>query len=68
MRVFALIYSTGCSTGYKELVGIYSSAEKAEVAKRNDMRSSDHPIRGEWGYSIKEVEVDTALNHVFDEW
>lgn len=67
-KVFLLIYSTGCSTGYEELIGIYSTMIKAEEAKKNDMRSPKHLIRGEWEYSIKEVEMNKEINHIFTEW
>ena len=65
MKVFALICSVGVSSGYKELIGLYSTKEKAEETKKKNARKT---IRGEWHYSIKEVEVDKDLCKVYDEW
>ena len=65
MIVFALICTVGFSTGYKQLIGLYSTKEKAEEAKQNDARKT---IRGEWHYSIKEVTIDKTLKIVYDEW
>lgn len=65
MIVFALICSVGVSTGYKELIGLYSTQEKAEEMKQVDMRKT---IRGEWHYSIKPVEINKTLKITYDEW
>lgn len=65
MEVFALRYTVGYETGYKELVGIYSTTEKAEEAKRNDMQKN---IRGEWKYSIFPLQIDKTVNHIYQEW
>ena len=32
MKVFILTYTTGCSTGFTEFIGMYSTKEKAEEA------------------------------------
>lgn len=68
MNIFLLIYSQGCSTGYKELVGIYSTEELAVEAKKKDVCSPKQMLRGEWGYSIREITVDQDINHMFAEW
>jgi hypothetical protein len=68
MNIFLLIYSQCCSTGYKELVGIYSTKELAVEAKKKDVRSPKHMLRDERGYSIREITVDQDINHIFDEW
>ena len=65
MKVFALTCKIGLSTGHKELVGLYSTKEKAEEAKQDEMEKT---IRGEWHYSIKEIEVDQLLKIIYDEW
>lgn len=66
MKVYALIYTAGCSTGYKEFIGIYSTKEKAEEVKTNDMKK---PFRNwEQDYSIKEIEVDKEICEVYVEW
>lgn len=65
MTVFVLICSEGVSTGYHELIGLYSTQEKAEEMKQVDMLKT---IRGEWHYSIKPVEIDKTLKIIYDEW
>lgn len=65
MKVFALICSVGVSSGYKELIGLYTTVEKAEESKKKNIKET---IRGEWHYSIKEVEVDKEICEIYDEW
>ena len=65
MKVFALTCKVGLSTGYKELIGLYSTKEKAEEAKQHEMKEN---VLGEWHYSIKEVEIDRPLKIIYDEW
>lgn len=68
MQLFALTYSQGVSTGYKEFIGLYSSLEKAEKAKSEDINSPKHMLRDYRGYSIKPVIVDIEYNYIYDEW
>lgn len=65
MKVYALIFSVGISSGYKELIGLYSTEEKAEEIKRKHMKETAH---SEWHYSIKAAEVDKEICEVYDEW
>lgn len=66
--LYVLIYSTGCSTGYRECVGVYSTKRGAIIAKNRDIRSPLHPLRREDEYSIEEVELDVDINVMYDEW
>lgn len=68
MKVFMLIYTVGISTGRSELVGIYSTIQKTEKAKKMDMHNPKHIVRHEWHYSIKEIEIDTAVNYTYLQW
>lgn len=66
MKVFILTYTTGCSTGYKEFIGAYSTREKAEESKINEMKN---PFKlDERGYKIQEIELDKTYNTIFNEW
>lgn len=66
MTVYAVIYTVGLYSGYKELIGVYSTIEKAERMKQLDMKY--HAIRSEWGYSIIPIEIDKTVNEVYQEW
>ena len=66
MKVFILIYKIGCSTGFEEFIGAYSTREKAEESKINEMKK---PLRfDERDYKIHELELDKAYNTVINEW
>lgn len=66
MTVYALIYTRGLYSGFKELVGVYSSKEKAERMKEVDIKQ--HGMRVDFGYSIKPIEIDKTVNKVYQEW
>ena len=65
MKIYAVIYTVGFYAGHKELIGIYSSEDKAEKMKQADMKRN---CRNEWNYSIKSIEVDKTVNDVYMEW
>lgn len=66
MKVCVLIHTMGCSVGSKEFIGMYSTKEKAEEAKMNEMKK---PFKHwEQDYSIKEIEVDKTYNEIYVEW
>lgn len=66
MKVFILTYKIGCSTGYEEFIGAYSTREKAEESKINEMKN---PLRlDERDYKIQEIELDKAYNTIIKEW
>ena len=66
MKVYVLTYTTGCSTGYEEFIGMYSTKEKAEEAKANEMKKVFR--NWETDFSIKEIELDKTYNEVYMEW
>lgn len=65
MKIYALILKVGISSGYEELIGLYSTVEKAEEIKKKDMKKTAH---AEWHYSIKEIKVDKEIREVYNEW
>lgn len=65
MKIYAVIYTVGFYTGYNELVGIYSTEDKANAMKQVDMKRK---CRNEWNYSIKSIEIDKTVNEVYQEW
>ena len=65
MTVYAVIYTVGFFTGHKELIGIYSSKDKAEIMKQVDIKRS---CRIEWNYSIKPIDIDKTVNKIYQEW
>ena len=66
MIIYALTYTVGLYSGYKELIGVYSSKDKAEKMKQFDIKR--HGIRNESGYAIKLIEIDKTVNEVYQEW
>jgi hypothetical protein len=65
MLVYAVTHTCGISSGYKELIGICSSEDKAEKTKETDMKRN---CRNEWHYSIKPAVVDKTVNETYMEW
>lgn len=66
MKVFILTYTKGLSSGYTEFIGMYSTKEKAEEAKANEMKKAFR--NWESDFSIKEIEIDKTYNEVYIEW
>lgn len=66
MQLYALVYTVGLYSGFKELIGVYSSKDKAEKMKQLNMKSNG--IRSERGYSIHPIEIDKTVNTVYQEW
>lgn len=65
MKIYALIFEIGISSGYEELIGMFDSIEKAEEAKSRHMQRYAH---AEHHYSIKEIELNTEINYIITEW
>ena len=65
MTVYAVIYTCGYSSGYKELIGVYNTKKKAEVERDRDMNTT---VRPAWNYSIKPIEVDKTIKITYMEW
>lgn len=67
MKVYALHYTVGVSTGYKELVGIYSTVEELEKGREKDKK--DYDVCRIFGdYIIEEIEINKNINKVYCEW
>lgn len=65
MKVFALIFTVGLTSGHTELIGIYDSKERAEEIKRKHIKENAH---AEHHYKIKEIEINKTINEVYREW
>ena len=65
MTVYAVIYTIGISSGHKELIGVYSTEDKAEEMKQANMKRNG---RNEWHYSIEPIKIDKTINKVYQEW
>lgn len=65
MKVYALIFTIGISSGYEELIGIFDSIEKAEKFKSKHIKKYAH---AEHHYSIKEIELNKEINYTITEW
>jgi hypothetical protein len=67
MKVYILHYEVGVSSGYKELIGIYSSMEELEKGKAKD-KEEYYACRVSGKYVIQEIEIDKNINTVYCEW
>lgn len=65
MKVFALIYTIGISSGSETLIGLFSTKEKAEEKREKHMRKIGDSIRH---YEIEEIEIDKEVNITITEW
>ena len=65
MKVFALIYTIGISSGSETLIGLFSTEEKAEEKREKHMRKSGDSIRH---YEIEEIEIDKEVNITLADW
>ena len=65
MKIYAVTYTVGFYSGHSELVGIYSSVDKANTIKQLDMKQK---CRNEWNYSVTPIEVDKTINETYKEW
>ena len=65
MKVFALVFTIGISSGYEELIGLYSTKEKTEEKAEKHMKKNGHTKHH---YKIKEIEIDKEVNITLAEW
>lgn len=65
MTVYALTYKVGISSGYENLIGVYSTIEKADSIKQKDMKCKANM---EWHYHITPIEIDKTVNKTIREW
>ena len=67
MKVYVLRYEVGISSGYHELIGIYSSIEELEKGKAKD-KEKYYTCRISGNYLIEEIEINKNINKVYCEW
>lgn len=65
MKVYALIFCIGISSGHKELIGLFDSAVKAEISLRSHIKKYGYMA---YHYSIKEVEINKEINYTLADW
>ena len=65
MKVYALIFTIGLSSGHTELIGMYDTKERAEEIKGKHMKENAYSERH---YRIKEIEINKTINEVYHEW
>ena len=65
MKVYALTLSVGIVTGSETLLGLFSTAEKAETAKQEHSKAYGH---AEYHYDITDLELDEELDITLAEW
>ena len=65
MYVYAVVFTLGLTTGSKELIGLYSTYEKATDAMKKHM---EQHANAKHHYGIHEIGVDEEENIVFAEW
>lgn len=64
MKVYALIFKIGISSGYEELIGLFDDIEKAEKSKRKHIEKNTYM---EHHYSIQEIELNKEINYTITE-
>lgn len=65
MKVFALTFTIGISSGYEELFGLFSTKEKAEEKAERHAKKYGH---AKHHYKIEEIEIDKEVNITIFEW
>lgn len=65
MKVFALTLTVGIASGSETLLGLFSTAEKAETAKQEHSNAHGY---GEYHYDITDLELDKELDITIAEW
>ena len=65
MKVFALTLTVGIASGSETLLGLFSTAEKAEVTKQKHSKAHGY---AEHHYDITDLELDKELDITIAEW
>lgn len=65
MKVFALTFTIGISTGHEKLFGLFSTKEKAEEKAERHAKKYGH---AKHHYKIEEIEIDKEVNITINEW
>lgn len=64
-NVIVVTYTVGCSSGYTELIGIYTDAETARKAVLHDSVSKGRNINN---YRTEHIKTNEAINTTIFEW
>ena len=65
MKVYALVFIIGISSGSETLLGLFSTTEKAEAVKMKHSKKCGYALHH---YEITELELDKETNITFAEW
>lgn len=65
MKVFALTFTVGISSGRETFFGLFSTKEKAEEKAERHAKKYGY---GKHDYKIEEIEIDKEVNIVIAEW
>ena len=65
MKVFVLTLTVGIASGSETLLGVFSTAEKAEATKQKHSKTHGY---GEYHYDITDLELDEELDIIIAEW
>ena len=65
MKVYALIFEVGISSGHRELIRIFDNATKAELSLKAHIKKYGYRA---YHYSIKEIEINKEINYTIADW
>ena len=65
MKVFALIFTIGISSGSETLLGLFSTKEKAEEKAEIHAKKYGHT---KYHYRKEEIEIDKDINIMIAQW
>ena len=65
VNVYILTFEIGISSGYKQLLGIYETKEKAEEVLEKHMRTNFSSRRN---YFVNALELNKEVNITISEW
>ena len=65
MKVFALIFTIGISSGSETLIGLFSTKEKAEEIAEIHAKKYGY---AKHHYKTKEIEIDKEVHITISEW
>lgn len=63
--VYAVLYACNYASGYKELIGVYDTKQRAEEARNQDIEQTVRPV---WNYAIKPITINKTVNITYMEW
>lgn len=65
MKIYALIFNIGISSGYEKLLGLFTDKKIAEEIKYKHMQKNAY---AEHHYFIKQVEANKEIDYTLYEW